>query len=377
MSRSDFMGRPKKEKPNHATGMYEVKVTVGHTFDGKPIRKSFYSSVSKEAAKAKAEQYKIDQAVAEQTGETFVPNRLTFTKAAQKWLESIKPTLSDSAYNNYEVAIRLHLEPFFKNAIISNIKAIDIQTYFNKLSVDTPLESMKKYKNCLNGIFKMAVDNDYCAKNPCENIKLISSVENEEKQTYTKRQAYLVSRYARTHKDGLGVILMLEYGLRKGELLGLQTSDIDLKNGTLRIQRSVADVKNKDTGKIEVKIKPPKNRQSDREIPLKKVTLNRLKNIKDGYIIPNAKGGVYSPSNWTKRNYKNFMEDMQEHYIKFGIDIPVLNPHELRHTRATIWVNEGKNLFAVAAVLGHSDLKMLQQRYAHKDTNSIRNLLDL
>ena len=377
MSRSDFMGRPKKEKPNHATGMYEVKVTVGHTFDGKPIRKSFYSSVSKEAAKAKAEQYKIDQAVAEQTGETFVPNRLTFTKAAQKWLESIKPTLSDSAYNNYEVAIRLHLEPFFKNAIISNIKAIDIQTYFNKLSVDTPLESMKKYKNCLNGIFKMAVDNDYCAKNPCENIKLISSVENEEKQTYTKRQAYLVSRYARTHKDGLGVILMLEYGLRKGELLGLQTSDIDLKNGTLRIQRSVADVKNKDTGKIEVKIKPPKNRQSDREIPLKKVTLNRLKNIKDGYIIPNAKGGVYSPSNWTKRNYKNFMEDMQEHYIKFGIDIPVLNPHELRHTRATIWVNEGTNLFAVAAVLGHSDLKMLQQRYAHKDTNSIRNLLDL
>ena len=32
------MGRPKKEKPNHATGMYEVKVTVGHTFDGKPIK---------------------------------------------------------------------------------------------------------------------------------------------------------------------------------------------------------------------------------------------------------------------------------------------------------------------------------------------------
>ena len=50
------MGRPKKEKPNHATGMYEVKVTIGHTFDGKPIRKSFYSSTSKAAAKAKAEE---------------------------------------------------------------------------------------------------------------------------------------------------------------------------------------------------------------------------------------------------------------------------------------------------------------------------------
>ena len=38
---------------------------------------------------------------------------------------------------------------------------------------------MKKYKNCLNGIFKMAVDNDYCTKNPCLNIKLVSEIEDK------------------------------------------------------------------------------------------------------------------------------------------------------------------------------------------------------
>lgn len=87
------MGRPKKEKPNHATGMYEVKVTVGHTFDGKPIRKSFYSSISKKAAKAKAEQYKINQAVYEQTGENIIePTAITFETWANKWLESYKKT---------------------------------------------------------------------------------------------------------------------------------------------------------------------------------------------------------------------------------------------------------------------------------------------
>lgn len=84
------MGRPKKEKPNHATGMYEVKVTVGHTFDGKPVRKSFYSSVSKAAAKAKAEEYKINQAVAEHTGETFVGKEECFDTWAIKWLETYK-----------------------------------------------------------------------------------------------------------------------------------------------------------------------------------------------------------------------------------------------------------------------------------------------
>ena len=170
------MGRPKKEKPNHATGMYEVKVTIGHTFDGKPIRKSFYSSTSKAAAKAKAEDYKINQAVSKQTGEAIISKEISFDICAKKWLASIKPTLSDNAYSNYEVAIRLHLNPYFKNAILSNIKAIDIQNFFNSISKKSSLESMKKYKNCLNGIFKMAVDNDYCTKNPCLNIKLVLSL---------------------------------------------------------------------------------------------------------------------------------------------------------------------------------------------------------
>ena len=57
------MGRPKKEKPNRVNGIYEVKVTIGHDPMGRPIRKSFYSKISKEAAKAKAEQFKVDQAV--------------------------------------------------------------------------------------------------------------------------------------------------------------------------------------------------------------------------------------------------------------------------------------------------------------------------
>ncbi len=48
------MGRPKKDKPTHSSGMYVYKATVGHNFDGTPIRKAFYSSTSKESANAKA-----------------------------------------------------------------------------------------------------------------------------------------------------------------------------------------------------------------------------------------------------------------------------------------------------------------------------------
>ena len=66
---------------------------------------------------------------------------------------------------------------------------------------------------------------------------------------------------------------------------------------------------------------------------------------------------------------------MQEFYK--GENIPALSPHELRHTRATIWVNEGKNLFAIAEQMGWSDLDMLRKRYGHADIQLLRKELGL
>ncbi|MDO5124777.1 MAG: tyrosine-type recombinase/integrase [Ruminococcus sp.] len=60
-----------------------------------------------------------------------------------------------------------------------------------------------------------------------------------------------------------------------------------------------------------------------------------------------------------------------------SVDVPMLNPHELRHTRASIWVNDGKNLFAISDQMGWSDLDMLRKRYAHVDISQLRKQLDL
>lgn len=374
------MGRPKKELPNRKDGTYEVKITIGKTFEGKLIRKSFYSSKSKADARLKAEEYKIKMAVAEQTGEQFISKSYTFNQWADKWLNVIKDTITDSTYNGYEVAVRLHLKPYFQNARIIDIKQIDIQQYINKISKEVPRESVMKYKNCLNAIFEMAVDNDICYKNPCTNIKITPRIETNEKQTYTQEQTNLILEYAKTHKYGLEISILLEYGLRRGELLGLRWEDIDFENNILHIRKSVADIKNKNTGKIEVIIKEPKNKYSIRQVPISVEISSRLKETYPNdsiYVFPNSIGGLMSPHNWTNRHYKIFMEDMQQYYHKQGIDIPILNPHELRHTRATLWVNSGMNLFAVASILGHGDLKMLRERYAHSDTESIRKSLNI
>ena len=92
------MGRPKKEKPNRADGLYEVKLTIGKTLEGKYIRKSFYSAVSKADARRQAEEWKIAQAVSEQTGEAFVKKDMTFAQWAARWLEVYKKTKGQRQY---------------------------------------------------------------------------------------------------------------------------------------------------------------------------------------------------------------------------------------------------------------------------------------
>lgn len=231
----------------------------------------------------------------------------------------------------------------------------------------------------LNKIFEYAVLNDLCAKNPVTMIKITSSKKSQEKKTYTKEQCELVLKYAKLHRFGIEIHMMLEYGISRSELLGLMWDDIDFDNGIMYINRGVTDVQNADTGKMEVVIGEPKNDFRKRVIPIKKETIDFLESRKNDskFSICDSKNTVCSPRTWSRRHFDIFMRDMHEYYQKEGIDIPMLHPHELRHTRATIWVNDGENIFAVADVLGHSDLKMLRKRYAHADAESVRKMLKL
>ena len=179
------MGRPKKEKPNRKDGCYEVKVTVGKNFDGTLIRKSFYSKRSKEDARAKAEQYKIEQAVKNITGESITSIGTCFDTWARKVLESLKGTVKDSSYNlTYRNSIENHLIPYFKKAHIQEIKQIDIQLYFNKKANEYTIETLKKHRMALSRIFESALQNGLIHVNPCTSIKLSSKKETKKKRTW-------------------------------------------------------------------------------------------------------------------------------------------------------------------------------------------------
>lgn len=290
------MGRPKKEKPNHGE-LYEVKITVGHTFDGKPIRKSFYSKISKADAKAKAEQYKIDSAVHDITGEHILePTAITFEKWAIKWLETYKKdTVKEQTYLfTYKSNIEKYLIPYFKKAKLSDIKQIDIQSYFNKVvnaETKKPLSKtvLDKHKLILHSIFDAAIDNDLCYKNPVKAI------------TYPR----CADKSERMFDDTLNLFKEIQV-----------TAD-----GSLYIIKG-----------------------SENDTPL-------------------------SPHSFADA----FARKMKR--ISKEAGIPILTPHELRHTYGTLLRGKGVDIYTIQKVLGHSDISTTAKIYVHNDIDVLRKNL--
>ena len=364
------MGRPKKEKPNKQ-GLYEVKITIGKNFDGTLIRKSFRSSISKADARAKAEQYKINKAVYEQTGENIVePTAITFETWANKWLESYKHnTVKQHTYLfTYKSNVEKYLIPYFKKAKLINIKQIDIQKYFNTVVTDKgkPLakSTLDKHKMILKSMFDAAIDNDLCYKNPVKNIRYPHIAEKEDKHVYSRKQKENVIEYSKKH-NRLDIVILLETGVRRSELLGLKWSDIDFENNTMHIQRAVTQTKGK------IIIDKPKTETSDRFIPFSNDFAEYLKLNYNQYEYVVGTSKPQSPSTFAT-NFKNYMESMATE-----ISCPVLTTHELRHTFGTLLREDSVDIYTIQKVMGHSDISVTAAIYVHNDIDVLRKQMKI
>ena len=76
-----------RKKPTRKDNRYEYKLTLGRDIHGKPLRKSFYSTVSLADAKKKAEEFRVASEVSARTGEAFVRKSYNFSQWARKWLK--------------------------------------------------------------------------------------------------------------------------------------------------------------------------------------------------------------------------------------------------------------------------------------------------
>ena len=128
-----------------------------------------------------------------------------------------------------------------------------------------------------------------------------------------------------------------------------------------------------------------KNRYRHRMIPLVNNELIERLRTKPREIIPSGMkntvqtecvfhspfGKPYQPNNWANRVYRPFMKDL----LAAHPELPELSAHELRHTRATLWVAQGIDPLMVIRLLGHCDMKMLTKIYGHTTVETLRKAL--
>ena len=154
-------------------------------------------------------------------------------------------------------------------------------------------------------------------------------------------------------KDKLyGVLLCLYSGLRIGELIALQWSDIDFAKGILNVSKSCHD------GKDGLIIDEPKTATSRRVIPLPKQLLPLLKSIKKKSVSPFVVSANGKPV--SVRSYQRSFELLLK-----KLKIPHKGFHSLRHTFATRAIECGMDVKTLSEILGHKDPTVTLNRYAH------------
>lgn len=370
---------------------YEHKITLGKDVNGNLLRKSFYSTKSKADARRKAEKYKAKYELELLCGGEPVRPRVLFRDWAPKCLELYKkPYVKGSTYNGtYLIPVQKHLIPYFGKMAVDEIKPIQIQEYVNQQAKKYAPETVKKDFTILSFILQHAVENGLCSINPALKSIRIPRVERSDKTAYTQEEYEKVYEFAKTHPDGLPIMLMMETGISRSELLGLRWEDIDTENRVLHIRQGLVAYQDLEERTWVTEVSGLKNAYRRRDVPLVDETLiDRLKGktqklwvkkrgeaaptlTEPEYVFHSPEGLPYQPNNWSNRVFFPFMRDLH----KVHPELPDLTPHELRHTRATLWIAQGISPLMVARLLGHCDVKMLTKVYDHTTVDTLREAI--
>ena len=298
---------------------------------------------------------------------------ITVNEYLDYWLENyVKINLKDGTYDGYERLIRNHIKPSLGVYLLKNIKPNTLQEFLNSKYLNGFSKNyLSNMYGVLSGSFKYAVyPCNYIKENPMTYVNMPKYDEkpsdNEDLKIISIQEFNkIVNRFPQGSRFYVPLQIAFNTGLRGGEVCGLTWDDIDFENSTITVNKSL-----KDKGKGIFKLESPKTKASYRTIKIGSTLLNILKENKKWQKENKLKyGQFYKDNNFvcTNENGENFTTNTIK-YLSRVVNYDLLidfDFHSLRHTHATILIENGANMKDVQKRLGHSKLSTTMDTYAH------------
>jgi len=353
-----------REQPK-GSGIYWLKI------DHKGKRKSKKIGTDKKKAEqlAKILEGKIAAGdlgvLKEKTGESQVK---TFGDYADMWSNLIIPaTCKNSTIRDYRGHLKKHVLPVFNDRPIDKITRLDIKTFLTeKLSKGCSKSLTDTLKSIFGGIFTLAIDEGIITSNPTYKIQYTKKETNIKRykiNPYSAEELDLLLQTFKKHRPNHFplALTLSRTGMRIGEALALQWSDIDFHNRLIHIQRNWTH------SVLEQSTKTGKDRKIDMSLQLTE-TLHKWRihkkerALKEGrseifqWVFPSKAGTPQDSPNWKNRVLNKMIE-------KSGLR--KIRTHDLRHTFATLLIQNGESLAYIRDQLGHSSIQVTVDVYGH------------
>jgi integrase len=303
---------------------------------------------------------------------TQIENGLTLTGAQtsvavflKEWLTSNETSVRPKTSDQYKKIVRLHISPDLGMIKLKDLNPRQIQAlYSKKMEGGMSARSVVLIHAVLRRSLDQAVKLGMIGINPALAVNRPKFKRKEMKTLSDSQVRILLSFVEGSHFEVL-IWLAVTTGLRQGELLGLMWSDLDWSGRQLRIQRQLQRLRG---GLV---FNEPKTAAGRRVIALGITTIEKLRKHQNlqflerkvvgeswkenDMIFPSSIGTPMDPSNL----YHNFKRLLRK------TELPDIRFHDLRHTAATLMLQEGVHPKVVQERLGHSDISLTLNTYSH------------